>query len=102
MFILIAIVTIEKQKHIYDVYACLQCEDNRVLLRVSHCYWDIIVYDVPASIIDFYISQIQRVGYFDFSKYACKIIEHPHTYNEPIEDDYERELYYQDQYAFER
>ena len=49
---MIAIVTIEGQKHIYDVYAFVPC-DNKVLLRVSHCCIDIVVYDVPASIIDF-------------------------------------------------
>lgn len=99
---MIAVVTIEGQKHIYDVYACMQCGDNRVLLRVSHCFLDIVVCDVPASIIDFYISQIQRVAYFDFSKYTCRVLEQNPTYNEQTEDDYERELYYQDQYAFER
>ena len=99
---MVAIVTYNGQKHIYDIYGCLQCEDNRVLLRVSHCYWDIIIYDVPTSVIDFYISQIQRMACFDFSEYDCKIIEHNQTYNEPSEDDYERERYYQEQYEFER
>ena len=99
---MIAIVTVEKQNHIYDIYACLQCDDNRVLLRVSHCYWDIVVYDVPSSIIDFYVSQIKNTGCLDFTKYPCRIIEHNNTYNEPTEDDYERELYYQEQSSFER
>lgn len=99
---MIAIITSEGKKHIYDIYSCIQCDDNRVLLRVSHCYWDIVIYDVPTSVIDFYISQIRSTGYFDFTKYDCRIIEHNQTYNEPTEDDYERERYYQEQYEFER
>lgn len=100
---MIAVVTIEGQKHIYDIYACVPC-DNKVLLRVSHCCMDIVVYDVPASIIDFYISQIKNTECFDFTKYVCKILEPiSNTYNnQQSEDDYIRELLYQDSQEFEQ
>lgn len=93
---MIAIVTIEGQKHIYDVYAFVPC-DNKVLLRVSHCCIDIVVYDVPASIIDFYISQVKNTECFDLTKYTCKILEPiNNTYNEQNEDEYMRELLFQE------
>ncbi len=100
---MIAIVTIEGQKHIYDVYAFVPC-DNKVLLRVSHCCIDIVVYDVPASIIDFYISQIKNTECFNFTKYTCKVLEPiSNTYNnEQSEDDYIRELLYQESQEFEQ
>ncbi len=100
---MIAIVTIEGQKHIYDIYACVPC-DNKVLLRVSHCCMDIVVYDVPTSIIDFYISQIKNTECFDFTKYVCKILEPiSNTYNnEQSEDDYIRELLYQESQELEQ
>lgn len=96
---MIAIVTIEGHKHIYDIYGCLVCDDNTVILRVSYCHWDIVVYDVPISIIEHYISEIKNFGYLDLTKYNCRVLEpinndYP---NEPNEDDFDRQLYYQEQ-----
>lgn len=99
---MIAIVTIEGQKHIYDVYAFVPC-DNKVLLRVSHCCIDIVVYDVPASIIDFYISQVKNTACFDLTKYTCKILEPiNNSYSEQNEDEYMRELLFQESQELEK
>lgn len=102
-FRMIAIVTIEGNKHIYNIYACMQCDNNKVLLRVSHCCLDIVVYDVPASIIDFYISQVKNTACFDLTKYTCKILEPiNNTYNEQNEDEYMRELLFQESQELEK
>ena len=96
---MIAVVTIEGHKHIYDIYSCIVADDDTVILRVSYCFWDIIVYDVPISVIEHYISEIKNFGYLDLSKYNCRILE-PMQNDYPSEleeDDFERQLYYQQQ-----
>lgn len=95
---MIAVVTIEGHKHIYDIYSCIVADDDTVILRVSYCFWDIVVYDVPISVIEHYISEIKNFAYLDLSKYNCRILE-PIRNNyptEPTEDDFDRQLYYQE------
>ena len=71
---MIAIVTIEGQKHLYNIYGCRVGDNNTVILRVSYCFWDIVVYDVPISVIDHCISEIKNFGYLDLTKYKCRIL----------------------------
>ena len=95
---MVAIVTIEGHKHIYDIYSCIVCDDNTVILRVSYCFWDIVVYDVPVSVIEHYISEIKNFGYLDLTRYSCRFIDpinrdYP---KEPTEDEFDRQICYQE------
>ena len=93
---MIAVVSIEGHKHIYDIYSCIVCDNNTVILRDSYCFWDIVVYDVPISVIEHYISEIKNFAYLDLTEYDCRFIDpiNQDYLKEQTEDEFDRQLYY--------
>ena len=99
-----AIINMENQIQLYDIYGCLQCADHRALLRVKDCYWNILIKEISPSAFDYSIKQFLSRGYLDFSQYPCQILDQTDgTDNQQENDDYfDREMSQNEAFKMER